>query len=200
MPIINPFDHVVSEFRIPPNEMPSLSTPTLAPSYTSIRAFQKALSHNAMPIYSSQTQLGHLHLVITEEKYLKANNNTKFQEPTDPDTTESTDSTPGVSTRSMLDISTTSDPTSTTLQSIKAYEYKKQTYLKYVATTIALRNLILNAVDDKYINELEDEDTGYAKVWRGSCREWRGHEEALEPISTYRNLVWATQVGAGICR
>ena len=64
----------------------------------------------------------------------------------------------------MFDLSASSDPTSNILQSIKAFEYKKQTYLKYVETKIALRILILNAVDDNYINELEDEDTGYAKV------------------------------------
>ena len=149
MPLINPFDHVTREFRISPNEMPSLSTPTQAPSYPSTRAFQKALNHNAMSIYTSQTPLGHLHLVISEDKYLKASNNIKFK---------------GVTTLSMFDLSTSADSTSDTLQSIKAFELKQQTYLKYIAIEIALRNLILNAVNDKYINELEDEDTGYAKV------------------------------------
>ena len=64
----------------------------------------------------------------------------------------------------MFDLSTSADSTSDTLQSIKAFELKQQTYLKYIAAEIALRNLILNAVNDKYFNELEDEDTGYAKV------------------------------------
>lgn len=38
---INPFDHVISEFRIKPDDMPSLSTPSQALSYTTLRSFQK---------------------------------------------------------------------------------------------------------------------------------------------------------------
>ena len=165
MTIINPFDHVISEFRIKPNDMPSLSTPTQVPSYTSLWAFQKDFNHNAMSIHSPQTGLGHLSLVIIKEKYLKASNNIKFVAQTDPedDTEEST--TLGITTRSMFEsISSSNDPTSDTLQTIKAFEYNKQTYLKYIATITALRNLILNSVDDKYINKLEHEDSGYARV------------------------------------
>jgi len=155
MPLVNPFDHVVSEFRIPPNEMPSLSTPNQAPSYQSLRTFQKALNHNAISIYSTQTPLGHLHLVITEAEYLKANDNVKFQEPTDPSITATPDDvTSGAVTRSMFTLSTSSDADSTadTLQTIKAFELQQQTHLKYVATVVALRNLILwssyGTVDD----------------------------------------------------
>ena len=164
MTIINSYDHVVSEFRIHPKDMPSLSTPTQAPSYSSLRDFQKALNHNAMSIHSSQTDLGHLSLVIKEEKYLKASNQVKFVPPTDPATTEDESTTPGITTRSMFDSITSSDPTSNTLQAIKTYEFNKQTYLKYLATITALRNLILNSVDNKYISNLEHEDTGYARV------------------------------------
>ena len=158
MTIINSYDHVVSNFRIPPKEMPSLSTPSQAPSYTSLCAFQKALNHNAMSIVSSQTDLGHLSLVITEKKYLKASNQVKFVPPTDPEPTEDDATAP--MTRSMFDSITNAD----TLQAVKTYEYNKQTYLKYLATVTALRNLILNSVDNKYICKLEHEDTGYARV------------------------------------
>jgi len=112
MTIINSYDHVVSEFRISPKDMPSLSTPTQAPSYSSLRNFQKALTHNAMSIHSSQTDLGHLSLVITEEKYLKASNVPS----TDPAITADDTTTPGITTRSMFDSITSSDPTSNTLQ------------------------------------------------------------------------------------
>ena len=66
----------------------------------------------------------------------------------------------------MFDLATSSntDSTATTLQTIKAFELQQQTYLKYVATVVALRNLILNSVHNKYINDLEDDLTGYAKV------------------------------------
>jgi len=147
MTIINSYDHVVSEFRIQPKDMPSLSTSTQAPSYSSLRNFQKALNHNAMSIHSSQTDLGHLSLVITEEKYLKASNQVKFVPPTDPAITADDTTTPGITTRSMFDSITSSDPTSNTLHAIKTYEFNKQTYLKYLATITALRNLILNSVD-----------------------------------------------------
>ena len=162
MTIINSYDYVVSNFRIPPKEMPSLSTPSQAPSYTSLRAFQKALNHNAMSIISSQTDLGHLSLVITEKKYLKASNQVKFVPPTDPEATEDESTSP--MTRSMFDSITSADPTSDTLQAVKTYDFNKQTYLKYLATITALRNLILNSVDNKYICKLEHEDTGYARV------------------------------------
>ena len=143
MTIINPFVHVINEFRIKPSEMPSLSTPTQAPNYITRRAFQKALNHNAMSIHSLQTDLGHLSLVISEENYLKASNNKKFIEPSDPEDSKSP--TTGVTTRSMFDLSA-NDPTSDTLTAIRAFEHNKQTYLKYIATKTALRNLILNAV------------------------------------------------------
>ena len=167
MPLVNPFEHVISEFRIPPNQMPSLSSPSLAPSYQSIRTFQKALNHNAMSISSTQTPLGYLHLVISNEKYLQASENKPFKVPSEPDLVEATaDVTPGAVTRAMFDLSSSSstDPTSDTLQAIKAFELQQQTHLKYVATVVALRNLILNAVDNKYITDLEDDLTGYAKV------------------------------------
>jgi len=155
MPLVNPFEHVISEFRIPPNQMPSLSSPSLAPSYQSIRTFQKALNHNAMSISSTQTPLGHLHLVISNEKYLQASENKPFKVPSEPDLVEATaDVTPGAVTRAMFDLSSSSstDPTSDTLQAIKAFELQQQTHLKYVATVVALRNLILwssyGTVDD----------------------------------------------------
>ena len=157
MPLINPFDHVISEFRIPPNEMPSLSSPSQAPTYQSLRTFQKALNHNAMSIHSTQTRLGHLHLVITKAKYLEANDNVPFKVPTDPEATESTD-------EEADDDVDTGTVTSDTLQSIKTFELQQQKYFKYNATVVALRNLILNAVDNKYITDLEDDLTGYAKV------------------------------------
>ena len=149
MPLINPFDHVISEFRIPPNEMPSLSSPSQAPTYQSLRTFQKALNHNAMSIHSTQTRLGHLHLVITKAKYLEANDNVPFKVSIDEEADDDVD---------------TGTVTSDTLQSIKTFELQQQKYFKYNATVVALRNLILNAVDNKYITDLEDDLTGYAKV------------------------------------
>ena len=96
MTIINPFDHVISEFRIKPSDMPSLSTLTQAPSYSTLRAFQKALNHNAMSIHSPQTDLGHLSLVISKQKYLKASNNIEFVAPTDTEDDNESTITPDI--------------------------------------------------------------------------------------------------------
>ena len=97
--IINPFDHVISEFFIKPSDMPSLSPPTQAPSYSTLRAFQKALNHNAMSIHSPQTDLGHLSLVISKEKYLKVSNNIEFVAPTDQEDDNQSTTTPSITTR-----------------------------------------------------------------------------------------------------
>ena len=50
------------------------------------------------------------------------------------------------------------------VDSIRTYTFQQQTYLKYVATKTALRNLILNSIDDKHVNELEDDNTVYTLV------------------------------------
>ena len=75
-----------------------MSTPTMAPNYTSIRKFQLALEENALSIQSHQSELGHLALVITDEAYLEANNDVAFVAPTDPGLAPP-DPTAGISTR-----------------------------------------------------------------------------------------------------
>ena len=75
---INPFEHVLHELRIKTEKMQKMSTPSTPSSYQSVRDFQKVLNHNAMAIHSFQTKLGHLALVVSEEKFLAANNQIKF--------------------------------------------------------------------------------------------------------------------------
>ena len=77
-------DPIPSQFRISPDQIPKMSSSTMAPSYTSIRKFQLALEENAFAIQSHQTKLGHLALVIQPDAYLSANDNNFFVEPTDP--------------------------------------------------------------------------------------------------------------------
>ena len=50
------------------------------------------------------------------------------------------------------------------MDTIRAFTYQQLAYQKYVAAETALRNLILQSIEDKYINELENEHTGYADV------------------------------------
>ena len=156
---VNPFDHVLSELRIKPGDMPKMSTPSNPPSYQSVRDFQKALNHNAMNIHSYQTKLGHLALVVKEETFLAANGNTKFDPPKDPGLAP-TYPTSGIATRSQ----SPEDNNFVAMESIRAFTFHQLAYQKYVAAETALRNLILNSIEDKYINELEDDNTGYTDV------------------------------------
>ena len=57
---VNPFDHVLGELRIKPDDMPKMSTPSTPPSYQSVRDFQKALNHNAMSIHSYSYKIDHV--------------------------------------------------------------------------------------------------------------------------------------------
>ena len=156
---INPFDHVLGELRIKPDDLPKMSTPSSAPAYQTVRDFQKALNHNAMAIYSYQTELGHLALVVSKETFLAANDNKPFVEPTDPGMS-STNTSSGVTTRSQ----SPEDKTFNAMDSIRSFKFQQLTHQKFIAAKTALRNLILNSIDDKYINELENENTGYTKV------------------------------------
>ena len=95
---IPPNDPILSQFRISPDQMPKMSTPTMAPNYTSIRKFQLTLEKNALSVQSHQSELGYLALVIKPEDYLTANNNQAFTEATDPGLIPP-DPTVGISTR-----------------------------------------------------------------------------------------------------
>ena len=156
---VNPFDHVLSELRIKPDDMPKMSTPSNPPSYQSVRDFQKALNHNAMNIHSFQTKLGHLALVVKEDVFLAANSQVKFNPPTDPGLAP-INPTAGIATRSQ----SPEDNNFVAMESIRAFTFHQLAYQKYVAAETALRNLILNSIEDKYINELEDDNTGYTDV------------------------------------
>ena len=155
-------DRILSQFRISPDQMPKMSSPTMAPNYKSIRKFQLALEENALAVQSHQSELGNLALVIKPEAFLVSNNNTAFVEPTDlvlipPDPTED------ISTRT----SATNDVAIlpyTTEETMRSFNFSQQEYFHFKATKAALRNLILNSIDGKYIKSLKHELTRFAKV------------------------------------
>ena len=155
-------DPIISQFRISPDLMPKMSTPTMAPNYTSIRKFQLALEENALSIQSHQTELGHLALVITEADYLQANSDIAFDEPTDPGLVPP-DPTEGISTRASAEHDVAMLPY-TTAATMRTFNFAQQEFFRFKATKAALRNLILNSIDDKYIKTLKNEHTRYAKV------------------------------------
>ena len=59
---VHEFDGITRQFRIKPNEMSLMSTPTMSPNYLSIKKFEQALRENALAISSYQTHLGQLAL------------------------------------------------------------------------------------------------------------------------------------------
>ena len=124
--------------------MPLMSTPTMTPNYTSIKKFEQALRENALAISSYQTHLGHLTLNISPEEYAEVINNIPFVIPTNPGLQ------PGNASTNKAQI-----------KSSRQFTFKQNEFMKYQATVTALRNLILNAIDDKYIRSLKHDITSY---------------------------------------
>ena len=115
-----------------------------------------------MSVQSHQSELGYLALVIKPEDYLTANNNQAFIEPTDPDLIPP-DLTVGISTRTSAASDVAVLPY-TAVATMQTFNFQQQEYFRFKATKAALRNLILNSIDEKYIKAKKDPSTRYAKV------------------------------------
>ena len=144
---VHEFDGITRQFRVKPHEMPVMSTPTMTPNYTSIKKFEQALRDNALAISSYQTHLGHLALVVSPEEYLEVSGDVPFIIPTNPGLYAGT----GSSNKAQIEIS-------------RQFTFDQNEFVKYQATVTDLRNLILNAIDEKYIRSLRHEISGYANV------------------------------------
>ena len=94
-----------------------------------------------------QTHPGHLALVVSREEFAEVNNNIAFIEPVNP----------GLRTANARN-------TKAQLESSLQFTFQQNEYMKFQATVTALRTLILNAVDDKYISALKHEMSSYANV------------------------------------
>lgn len=139
-----------------------MSTPIMAPNYTSIRKFQLALEENALSVQSHQSELGYLALVIKPEEYLLVNNNNSFTEPTDPGFIPP-DPTVGISTRTSAANDVAVLPY-TAVATMRTFNFQQQEFFRYKATKAALRNLILNSIDEKYIKAKKHPSTRFAKI------------------------------------
>ena len=104
----------------------------MTPNYTSIKKFEQALRENALAISSYQTHLGHLSLVVSPEEYKEVSNNVPFVIPTNPGLHAEIAS----SNKAQIEVS-------------RQFTFDQNEFVKYQATTTALRNLILNAIDEK---------------------------------------------------
>ena len=144
---VHEFDGITRQFRIKPHEMPVMSTPTMTPNYTSIKKFEQALRENALAVSSYQTHLGHLSLVVSPEEYKEVANDVPFVIPTNPGLYAEIAS----SNKAQIEVS-------------RQFTFDQNEFVKYQATTTALRNLILNAIDEKYIRSLRHDISSYANV------------------------------------
>ena len=144
---VHEFDGITRQIHIKPHEMTTMSTPIMIPNYTTIKKFELILRENALAISSYQTHLGHLSLVVSLEEYAEVNNDFPFIEPANPG----------------LRAANTQN-TNDQLESSRQLTFQQNDYMKFQATVTALRNLILNAIDDKYIRALRHDIISYANV------------------------------------
>ena len=154
-------------------DMPKISTITAKPSYTTIKKFQDKINENAMTIPSPQTDLGHLALVLKPDDFTSANEDTAFVTPVSPgdapiDPTTNIMSSAGA-TRSTRGATAEDDAAINMLpftapEAIRQFKQDKLNHSVYVQANIALKNQIINAVDDKYISAKKNPVTLYAKV------------------------------------
>ena len=160
--------------------MPRISTPTDKPNFTSINKFCEALEANAMSVPSAFTDLGHLALVIEDHEFTAANAGIAFTppknpglSPTAPKATATTrvlrsntskENSPSDSEDSSITTQALSVNPYVAAETIRAFQEELQEYRKYCATRTALKNLIINAVDDTYISKLKHAKTKYALV------------------------------------
>jgi hypothetical protein len=153
---------ITALFRTQLADMPKISTHDEKPSYTSLKKFQTAIDENAMAVPSYTTDLGHLALVISEEDFRAANDDEAFEPPTNPGTQPAAPPTTGA-TRDATENAVAILPF-TAAETIRSFNQNQQEYIKYRTTRTALKNQILNSVDDKYVSKLKHPRTKYATV------------------------------------
>ena len=64
--------------------MPKISTAGFRPNFTTLTKSQTAINKNAMVIKSPTTNLGHLGIVLHNNKYKSANGNKAWKDPVEP--------------------------------------------------------------------------------------------------------------------
>ena len=125
-------------------DIPHMSTETAKPSYTSIYHFLDKLLENASSVPYPATNLGHIALVLTDLEYI-AINQTAFVPPIDPGPTATIPAqATGVNPTAAIISQAHRDHTILT----RIYNHT------YIDTKQLLRNIIINKVNDKYINVL----------------------------------------------
>jgi hypothetical protein len=157
----NQIDNIQALFCTQQADMPRLSTPTEKPNYTTLKKFQEAIEENVMSVPSNTTDLGHLALVISAVDFATANGSPFVtpenlgEQPDQPALAGATrDQTNEVI--AMLPF--------TAAKNIRLYNHKQQEFLRFRNTRTALKNQILNSIEDKYICTLKHSRTKYATI------------------------------------
>jgi hypothetical protein len=140
---------ISAQFAHPQETLPRLSTATSRPTFTSIYDFQDKLIENATSIPLNDTDLGHLALVISDNAFTMANGGTAHVPPTNP---------------GLNPVHQTTATAPQIMENNRIHAENTRNYKTYQTTKILLRNMIINSVDDIYINALKHRVTKYSTV------------------------------------
>ena len=125
--------------------IPHIPTSTLKPNYVSILEFQDKLVENATAILYNRNVYGHLVLVVDDQEYFQATNHV-WVDQVDPG------------------LNPTIPNQATAAQIQEHIRQHNEAYTTFITTSNLLRNMIVNSIDDKYINALKPCITKYSEV------------------------------------
>ena len=166
---------IISQFPIAAADMPKIATSTNAPTFDSLTKFQQAINLQAIAIPSphGDTNLGLLHLVIPEKDYITKSStqqpypvqNNPGMTPAKPTTTTVTeDKSTDPPTLTTTTITKAKPTTADLAEALRIYELQVQNYNLTTNATTQLKNLIINAVPETYIDTLKDPITMFSSV------------------------------------
>ena len=171
---------VTTYFRIRSEDMPRIHEHDSTPNYTSMDRFQVAINDCALAIPSMDTDLGHFAIVVKAPTYTEANDGTPWTPPMNPGTAPTAPPTIArmglraqqpdpnnpaeIAAHAAAALLNQAPDHFAIQEALRRFTQQQKAYNTYTNATKALRNLILNAVDDQYINELKHINTGYVKV------------------------------------
>ncbi len=138
-------------FTIPVDQMPKISsTATGEPTYTTINKFQKAINKQALSVPSATyPTLGWIGQVITNQEFLRINNNEAFVAPANPGIAPTH---PQGATAAQI------------AENVRRHELSANEFNTFNHTRTQLRNMIINSVEERYISELADDVTSFSQV------------------------------------
>ena len=162
----NDLDVITSQFDTLSKDMPHISTSSMTPKYTTVKNVQDI---KVLSIMSYSTELSHLALTGTAADLKKANGSTSFIIPVNPGTIPTPPAR--IATRASA-AALADDPTATAettdpfqaQEAIIIFQKHQRQFNRYRNAGTALKNYIINSVDDKYIKTLKHKITRYAKV------------------------------------